>query len=92
MLNRLIPLDGEPVIDIDRFLEAYADTLPAELGDMGKRMKTAHAELTRLAKKREVEIDNGRRTITVLKSDAQLTVYEILNSLVVGTDVAEVEL
>lgn len=91
VLASLIPLDGSHIVKTDDFLNAYADKIPANLGDTGKRMKKANAELTKLAERREVEIDNARGLITVLQSDGHSAMRALLADAP-EVDSAEVEL
>jgi hypothetical protein len=68
VLNRLWPLDGEPVVDMDAFIAAYVEELPHTPGGKDTRHTEAHSELKKLAKRGEVSIDNARRTVTLLKN------------------------
>lgn len=76
VLLALCPVDGDPVVSIDRFCEAFIDTLPAPLpGDKrDTRLTKAKKELDRMVMRTEVAIDNDKRLITVLNRAPRATV------------------
>jgi hypothetical protein len=65
-LNSLWPVDGDPVIDMDAFLGKYAESLVFNGVGQDNRITRAGVALDGLTKRGLVDVDNVRKTITLL--------------------------
>lgn len=72
LLDALWPLDGEPVVSMDAFIQAYVDSMPAPTPGAPDRKRLQHAEneLMGLARRNLVLVDNDARTITLIQPTA----------------------
>ena len=71
-LESLWPVDGEPVINVDRFLGAYAESLLAPASGQDNRVTRAQNMLNSLAEKGIVIVDNATHTVTLIRSKLHL--------------------
>jgi hypothetical protein len=67
-LESLWPVDGDPVISIDAFLGKYAESLVHGDGP-DNRITKAMTKLNSLVEQGIVDVDNARKTVTLLRSN-----------------------